>query len=180
MSDAERHIGLFGATAIGVGAIVGGGILALAGVAFTAAGPGALLAFALNGGIALLTASSFAELAVRFPQSGGTYTYAKRVLSIEVAFVVGWVVWFASIVAGVLYAIGFAVFATEGAISLLELFGGETSWLIRGELRVGLALAATAFYTLGLVRKAAGGNHRQDRRIRDPDRGRRGRRVQRK
>lgn len=159
MSDAERHIGLFGATAIGVGAIVGGGILALAGVAFTAAGPGALLAFALNGGIALLTASSFAELAVRFPQSGGTYTYAKRVLSIEVAFVVGWVVWFASIVAGVLYAIGFAVFATEGAISLLELFGGETSWLIRGELRVGLALAATAFYTLGLVRKAAGGGN---------------------
>lgn len=29
----ERHLGLFGATTLGVGAIVGGGILALAGVA---------------------------------------------------------------------------------------------------------------------------------------------------
>jgi hypothetical protein len=67
-----RHLGLFAATTVGVGAIVGGGILALTGVAFATAGPGAILAFALNGGIAILTAASFAELAVRFPQSGGT------------------------------------------------------------------------------------------------------------
>ena len=36
---------------------------ALAGVAFSAAGPGAFVAFVLNGGIAFLTALSFAELA---------------------------------------------------------------------------------------------------------------------
>ena len=129
----SRHIGLFGATAIGVGAIVGGGILALAGVAFRTAGPAALLAFVLNGGIAFLTAASFAELAVRFPQSGGTYNYAKHVLSIEVAFVVGWVVWFASIVAGVLYALGFAVFAAEGATRLLTGLGWDVAWLSRGD-----------------------------------------------
>jgi len=154
-----RHIGLFGATVIGVGAIVGGGILALAGVAFRTAGPAALLAFLLNGGIAFLTAASFAELAVRFPQSGGTYTYAKRVLSIEVAFVVGWVVWFASIVAGVLYALGFAVFAAEGATRLLADLGRDAAWLSRGDLRVGFALAAVGFYTVALVRKAAGGGN---------------------
>ncbi|MYH11022.1 MAG: amino acid permease, partial [Gemmatimonadales bacterium] len=95
-------MGLYGATALGVGATVGGGILALAGVAFATAGPAAILAFAFNGGIAFLTAMSFARLARRFPESGGIYTYAKKVLSIEVAFIVGWVVWFASIVAGVL------------------------------------------------------------------------------
>ena len=54
--ETERSIGLLGATSIGVGAIVGGGVLALAGVAFAATGPGAVLAFALNGLIALLTA----------------------------------------------------------------------------------------------------------------------------
>jgi amino acid transporter len=81
------------------------------------------------------------------------------VLSIEVAFVVGWVVWFASIVAGVLYAIGFAVFATEGALSLLELAGRPTAWLARGELRVALALAATGFYALALARKSGGGGN---------------------
>ena len=114
--DDQRNIGLFGATSLGVGAIVGGGILALAGVAFATAGPGAIIAFALNGVIALLTVASFAYLARRFPESGGIYAYAKKVLSIEVAFVVGWVVWFASILAGVLYSLGFAAFAAEGIL----------------------------------------------------------------
>jgi basic amino acid/polyamine antiporter, APA family len=107
----DRHIGLLGATGIGVGAIVGGGILALAGTAFAATGPSAILAFALNGVIAVLTALSFAEVASKFPQSGGTYAFAKKVLSVEAAFTVGWVVWFASIVAAVLYALGFGQFA---------------------------------------------------------------------
>ncbi len=159
MDDEGRHLGLFGATAVGVGAIVGGGILALAGVAFATTGPGAILAFALNGGIALLTAASFAELAVRFPHSGGTYTYAKRVLSIEVAFVVGWIVWFASIVAGVLYALGFAAFASTGATRILEAAGRDSAWLGEPSIRIGLALAATLFYTIALTRSAGGGGN---------------------
>lgn len=157
--DDERHLGLFGATAVGVGAIVGGGILALAGVAFATTGPSAVLAFALNGGIAFLTAMSFAELAVRFPQSGGTYTYAKRVLPIEVAFVVGWVVWFASVVAGVLYALGFAAFAAEGLARLLENLGRDAGLLAGRPLRVGIALAGVVAYALALTRRAAGGGN---------------------
>jgi amino acid transporter len=153
----SRHLGLFRATAVGVGAIVGGGILALAGVAFAVTGPGAILAFALNGGIAFLTAASFAELAARFPHSGGTYTYAKRVLSIEVAFLVGWVVWFASILAGVLYALGFAAFAAEGASRLLAATGSDGAWLEHSAAQLGIALAATGFYALALVRSAGGG-----------------------
>lgn len=39
-TNSKRTISLIGATGIGVGAIVGGGILALAGVAFSASGPG--------------------------------------------------------------------------------------------------------------------------------------------
>jgi amino acid transporter len=135
----HRHIGLFGATAVGVGAIVGGGILALAGVAFATTGPSAILAFALNGGIAFLTAASFAELGARFPHSGGTYTYAKRVLSIEVAF--------------------FAAFAVEGASRLLTVTGVNGAWLEHSAARVGIALSATAFYALALVRSAGGGGN---------------------
>ncbi len=81
-----RHLGLLGATGVGVGAIVGGGILALAGVAFATTGPSAILAFGLNGVVAMLTAVSFAELASRFPESGGTYTHARKVLTVEAAF----------------------------------------------------------------------------------------------
>ena len=156
-APAERHLGLFGATAVGVGAIVGGGVLALAGVAFAVTGPSAVLAFSLNGAIAFLTAMSFAELAVRFPQSGGTYTYAKRVLSIEVAFVVGWVVWFASIVAGVLYALGFAAFALEGLGRFFSSGSGPPGSLESGAARVSIALITTLLYAAALVRSAAGG-----------------------
>lgn len=142
-----------------MGAIVGGGILALAGVAFAAAGPGAIVAFALNGGIAFLTAASFAYLARRFPESGGIYTYAKKVLSIEVAFIVGWVVWFASIVAGALYALGFAAFAVEGLNRALPLVGMPAEWALSPMLRSGLVLAGIVPYAIALVRRPASGGY---------------------
>jgi len=154
----KRTISLFGAVGVGVGAIVGGGILALAGVAFTTTGPGALAAFALNGIIALLTALSFAELSVRFPQSGGTYTFAKKVLSVGTAFAVGWVVWFASIVAAVLYALGFASFFSAAAFTLFSVFWGQPpSWLIASRTQSGLAIAACCFYMVSLIRSNRGG-----------------------
>ncbi|MFH1276904.1 MAG: amino acid permease [Candidatus Eisenbacteria bacterium] len=153
-----RTLGLLGATGVGVGAIVGGGILALAGVAFASAGPGAILAFALNGVIALLTALSFAEMASAFPQSGGSYTYAKKVLSVRAAFAVGWVVWFASIVAGVLYAIGFGAYAVIFLGRLCRaLFGGAPAWFASPGLVPAFALAAIGLYAMSLSRKGPGG-----------------------
>ncbi len=79
-SHTDRVIGLAWATGVDVVAIVGGGILALAGTAFAATGPGAVIAFALNGLIAALTALSFAELSTAFPQSG---VKLKRMLMIR-------------------------------------------------------------------------------------------------
>jgi amino acid transporter len=154
----ERSLGLLGTTAIGIGAIVGGGILALAGVAFTATGPGALVAFALNGVIAGLTVLSFAELSSTFPESGGSYTFAKKTLSGEAAFMVGWVVWLASIVAAVLYALGFASYASYAISELWSTSGGHSpAWLAsRGGL-LALAAVATVAYSVSLFRKASGG-----------------------
>ncbi len=151
-------MGLLDAVGVGVGAIVGGGVLALAGVAFATTGPGAIVAFALNGGIAFLTALSFAELASRFPQSGGTYAYARKVLTVEAAFAVGWVVWFASVVAAVLYALGFAVFLRPVLEQVILTAGGTPpGWLGGRFALLFYALAAVAFYSVGLMRSAAGG-----------------------
>lgn len=158
--DSRRNIGLVGATMIGVGAIVGGGVLALAGTAFASAGPAALLAFALNGVIALVTARSFAGMARAFPQSGGSYYFAKMILSVSAAFAFGWVVWFASIVAGVLYALGFAVYALLIAREVFAMVGAEPpGWLSHRGVVLLLAALATGFYTLLLLRKAAGGGN---------------------
>ena len=153
----SRTLGLLAATGVGVGAIVGGGILALAGVAFETTGPSAILAFALNGGIALITAVSFAELASRFPESGGTYTYARKVLTVEAAFAVGWIVWFASVVAAVLYALGFAVFLVPFLDQLIEATGREAPAWIGGRFALLVyALSALGFYTRSLMRSSAG------------------------
>jgi len=155
----KRTIGLFGATSIGVGAIVGGGILALAGVAFSTTGPSAILAFALNGVIAFLTALTFAEMSSTFPESGGPYLFSKKVMSIRAAFVVGWIVWFASILAAVLYAIGFASF---GVIAINRVWmsyaGMPPEWLTSQWMVSLLAIAATSFYTLVLMRSSGGGD----------------------
>jgi amino acid transporter len=143
---------------VGVGAIVGGGILVLGGVALEQTGPSATVAFALNGVVALLTALSFAELSSAFPLSGGAYTFAKKVLSVRAAFAVGWVLWFASIVAAVLYALGFATYA----VLLLEVavegvVGDMPQWLSGRAVALVLGAVATAVYTVGLIRHAGGG-----------------------
>jgi basic amino acid/polyamine antiporter, APA family len=154
----QRHLGLLGATSLGVGAIVGGGILALAGVAFATSGPSAILAFAANGVIALLTALSFAEMASKFPESGGIYAFAKKVLSVEAAFMVGWVAWFASMVAAALYALGFAYFTWD----LLDVLWPNIryfclQWCSEAQSVVALAIGAALFLTIRLIRQPAGG-----------------------
>ncbi|MCP4449895.1 MAG: amino acid permease [Planctomycetes bacterium] len=150
----QRHLGLFDATSIGVGAIVGGGILALAGTAFATTGAAAWLACLLNGGIAIITALSFAELSSAFPQSGGTYLYAKRVLSVGAAFSVGWVAWFASIVAAALYAVGFSTFLLEAVSGLIPIPRAGLASIV---VVVGVALAATVICTWLLCGSLRGG-----------------------
>ena len=106
----DRRLGLYGATMVGISAMLGAGIFVLSGVAMKHAGPGAMLAFGLNGLITLVTAFSFAELAAAFPESGGSYVFARKVFPIGGAFAAGWVLWMAYLVAAALYALGFGSF----------------------------------------------------------------------
>ena len=156
----QRSISLFGATFVGIGAIVGGGIFVLGGVAFREAGSAAILAFALNGLLAFITVLSFAELATLFPESGGAYTYAKKILSVRAAFSMGWILWFAHIVTALLYALGFAAYAKEGVSGILLHFNGSApNWIQTQQFGLFLAVAAIAFYTRALIiQVGAGGN----------------------
>lgn len=156
-TSTTRSIGFIGATGIGVAAIVGGGIFVLGGVAVAEAGPAAVLAFALNGAIAFLTALAFAELATTFPQNGGQYVYARRTFSVQAAFGVGWLMTFAHVVAAVLYALGFAAYAIAGLEGLLPAVGTAVTGTPLRALTLALALVATAVYGHRLSRGASSG-----------------------
>jgi amino acid transporter len=117
--EPQRSLGLLDATMVGMGAMIGAGIFVLTGLAAQISGPAAILVFALNGVVTSFTALSYAELAAAIPESGGGYAFVKEVFSESVSFLMGWMLWFAYMIAGALYAIGFGA----NFVEFLEVFG---------------------------------------------------------
>jgi len=101
-------LGLLDATMVGMGAMIGAGIFVLTGLAAGIAGPAALLVFALNGVVTAFTGVSYAELASAIPKSGGGYVFVREVFSGPTSFLMGWMLAFAYMIAGALYALGFS------------------------------------------------------------------------
>jgi amino acid transporter/nucleotide-binding universal stress UspA family protein len=108
-----RTLGLFDATMIGLGAMIGAGVFVLTGIAAGGAGPAAIIAFALNGIVTTFTAFSYAELASAIPEAGGGYSFVKRAMPPALGFLSGWMLWFAYTVACALYAVGFGGYFVE-------------------------------------------------------------------
>ncbi len=108
-----RTLGLFDATMIGLGAMIGAGVFVLTGIATGEAGPAAIIAFALNGIVTTFTAFSYAELASAIPEAGGGYSFVKRAMPSSLGFLAGWMLWFAYTVACALYAVGFGGYFVE-------------------------------------------------------------------
>jgi len=108
----HRSVGLIGATAIGIGGMVGGGIFAVLGVAATQAQGATPIAFAIAGAIAALTAYSYAKLSVRFPSAGGTVTFVDEVFGIgEITGSLNIILWTGYIATTALYAAAFGNYA---------------------------------------------------------------------
>ncbi|MBN2319676.1 MAG: amino acid permease, partial [Acidobacteria bacterium] len=109
----ERNVGLFKATTIGVGALMGAGLYVLVGLAAGAAGPSVWIAYMICGALAFLTTLMFAELARIVPKSGGGFAYAYDALGSLGGFVTGWFLALGSMFACAIYAIGFAHYFTS-------------------------------------------------------------------
>jgi APA family basic amino acid/polyamine antiporter len=104
----KREIGLFGATALGIGAIIGSGIFVVTGIVAGIAGPAMIISVLIAGIIALFSALSVAELSVYIPEEGGTYTYAQKLISPFAGFIAGWIWIFSNIFVGAAVSLGFA------------------------------------------------------------------------
>jgi amino acid transporter len=115
----EANLSLLDATMIGMGAMIGAGIFVLTGLAAEIAGPAAIVVFALNGVVTAFTGLSYAELASSIPKSGGGYAFVREVFNDLPSFLMGWMLWFAYMIAGALYALGFA----PNFVELLHVYG---------------------------------------------------------
>ena len=114
-----RTLGLLDVVMIGIAGMIGGAIFVLVGPAIGLAGSAVIIAFIINGIITLFTAMGYAELGSAMPEAGGGYLWVREGLPRPNAFISGWMAWFAHIVAGSLYAVGYGSFQ----FSLLEMLG---------------------------------------------------------
>lgn len=86
----QRRLGTVDATVIGLGSMIGAGVFAAFAPAAAAAGSGLLVGLALAAVVAWCNATSSAQLAARYPRSGGTYVYGRERLGPWWGFVAGW------------------------------------------------------------------------------------------
>ena len=121
----SKSMGLWSATSIGVGAMIGAGLFALIGIAVEITGQIAYIAFIIAGAVALLTSYSVSKLAVQFPSKGGPVEYLNKGYG-KGMFAGGLniIMWIGYIIVTSLYARAFA----EYSAALLGL-GENSIWL---------------------------------------------------
>ncbi len=142
-------------TAIGVGAIVGGGIFATIGSAALGeharlgAGPSLVLSFLITATVCAFVALCYAELASMFVASGSAYSYAYASFGEFAAWMIGWNLILEYTIANVAVAVSWSHYA--GA--LLAGFGLRVPWYLTTDARSASAvvgLLAQAPQVLGV------------------------------
>lgn len=87
----QRALGVWGLTALGIGAVIGGGIFVITGqAAANHAGPAIMLSFALAAVCCAFCALAYAEFAAMVPVSGSAYTYTYATFGELAAWFIGW------------------------------------------------------------------------------------------
>jgi len=119
-------ISLWGALAIGIGGMVGGGIFAVLGEAVLLAHGSTPIAFAIGGVVAALTSYAYARLSVHFPSEGGTVTFIHEAFGVDLLTgSINLLLWLGYLVTLALYASAFGAYAQ----TFFHDQGDEHGWL---------------------------------------------------
>ncbi len=87
----NRVLGKWGLTSLGIGAVIGGGIFTLTGIAaHDWAGPGLALSFVMAGFACTFAALCYAEFASILPVEGSAYAYSYGTVGEFFAWLIGW------------------------------------------------------------------------------------------
>ena len=90
-SDLNRVLTKWGLTSLGIGAIIGGGIFTLTGIAaHDFAGPALALSFVIAGIGCMFASLCYAEFASVLPVEGSAYSYAYGTIGELFAWFIGW------------------------------------------------------------------------------------------
>jgi APA family basic amino acid/polyamine antiporter len=90
-SELNRILGKWGLTSLGIGAIIGGGIFTLTGIAaHDHAGPALAIAFVIAGVGCLFASLCYAEFSSVLPVEGSAYAYSYGTMGELFAWIIGW------------------------------------------------------------------------------------------
>ena len=165
-SQLKPTLGLFDATAISVGAIIGAGIFVVTGIAAGFASSALVVSMLIAAIISIFTALSFAELTAWQPKEGSIYEYTYQLISPFAGFITGWMWILSNTFAGAAVSLGFANYLTAllpilpanwiaaiicMAFTLLNYFGIRQSALINNLLVIAKLLILAFFIIFGLA-----------------------------
>ncbi len=141
----KRELGVFGATLMGLGSIVGTGVFVSIGMATEIAGAGVIWAVIVAALVAVCNGLNSAQLAANHPVSGGTYEYGYKYLNPWLGFTAGWMFLVAKTASAATAALGFAGYF------LSALGVADRTYLILTAL---IALAALTLIVLTGIRRS--------------------------
>lgn len=136
-------IGVVGATAIGVGGMMGAGLYTLLGLAANSAGVWLPVSFLIGGIVAAFSVYSYSKLGMKYPDRGGAAKFLLKEFGdgllaggMNVSQYIGW------IIAMALYATGFAEYACQ-------LLGKSSSGWLGKAISIGIVIVVVAINIMG-------------------------------
>jgi len=140
--DLRRHVGRIGLLFASVGSIIGSGWLFGAMNASQAAGPAAVISWALGGTMILLIGLCYAELGTMFPLSGGVVRFPHMSFGSFASYTTGWITWVACMAVAPIEVEGALQYATKYLpFTEKHTVGGATVHTLTG---LGLVFAVVA------------------------------------
>ncbi|MFC5409967.1 APC family permease [Larkinella bovis] len=129
-SELKRVLGKWSLTAIGIGAIIGGGIFVLTGTAaHYHAGPALALSFIVAGIGCIFAALCYGEFASMLPVEGSAYAYAYGTIGELFAWAIGWGLILEYAMGAMTVAVSWSGYFNK----LIHLFGIEIPFWLRND-----------------------------------------------
>jgi len=122
MRKLDRDLGLASVVAIAIGAMIGGGIFILPGLAATLTGPSLWLAYLISGILIIPAALSQSEMATAMPKAGGVYVFVDRSMGPMYGTIAGIGTWLAMMLKASFALVGIGTYlAIVGDVPIVPL-----------------------------------------------------------